>query len=89
MLFFLLYISLKVVFVSFTVPTFKMEKEFYNRHISRLICVFRNRFVSLFQLVDCVILDDGGFLLMSNQEEYISLVSHHQLLLSCITLDIK
>ncbi|XP_037553035.1 voltage-dependent calcium channel subunit alpha-2/delta-1, partial [Nematolebias whitei] len=26
------------------------------------------------KLVDCVILDDGGFLLMSNQEEYISLI---------------
>uniref|UniRef100_A0A8C6VS86 Calcium voltage-gated channel auxiliary subunit alpha2delta 1 n=1 Tax=Nothobranchius furzeri TaxID=105023 RepID=A0A8C6VS86_NOTFU len=28
----------------------------------------------LFQQVDCVILDDGGFLLMSNREEYISLI---------------
>lgn len=28
------------------------------------------------QHVDCVILDDGGFLLLSNQDEYISLVSH-------------
>uniref|UniRef100_A0A8C7XW06 Calcium voltage-gated channel auxiliary subunit alpha2delta 1 n=1 Tax=Oryzias sinensis TaxID=183150 RepID=A0A8C7XW06_9TELE len=26
------------------------------------------------QLIDCVILDDGGFLLMSNQEEYIFLI---------------
>lgn len=31
------------------------------------------------QHVDCVILDDGGFLLMSNQDEYISLVSNNQL----------
>lgn len=29
------------------------------------------------QHVDCVILDDGGFLLMSNQDEYINLVSYH------------
>ena len=28
------------------------------------------------QLVDCVLLDDGGFLLMSNQDEYITLVSY-------------
>lgn len=30
---------------------------------------------SLCQHVDCVILDDGGFLLLSNQDDYISLVS--------------
>lgn len=34
-----------------------------------------NIFSSVCQHVDCVILDDGGFLLMSNQDEYISLVS--------------
>lgn len=34
-----------------------------------------NIFSSLCQHVDCVILDDGGFLLLSNQDEYISLVS--------------
>lgn len=30
------------------------------------------------QHVDCVILDDGGFLLMSNQEDYITQVRRHQ-----------
>lgn len=34
--------------------------------------------LSCVQHVDCVILDDGGFLLMSNQDEYISLVSNNQ-----------
>lgn len=28
------------------------------------------------QQVDCVILDDGGFLLMSNQDEYITQVEY-------------
>jgi len=28
----------------------------------------------LFQYIDCVILDDGGFLVMSNQDEYMSQV---------------
>lgn len=32
----------------------------------------------ILQHVDCVILDDGGFLLMSNQDEYINLVSYYQ-----------
>lgn len=42
-------------------------------HISFVVIL--NIFSSFCQHVDCVILDDGGFLLMSNQDEYISLVS--------------
>lgn len=42
-------------------------------HIS--FALILNIFSSLRQHVDCVILDDGGFLLLSNQDEYISLVS--------------
>uniref|UniRef100_M3ZQ99 Calcium voltage-gated channel auxiliary subunit alpha2delta 1 n=1 Tax=Xiphophorus maculatus TaxID=8083 RepID=M3ZQ99_XIPMA len=38
------------------------------------ILLFANLCTYLLQHVDCVILDDGGFLLMSNQEEYISLI---------------
>lgn len=41
-------------------------------HIS--FSLILNIFSSLYQHVDCVILDDGGFLLLSNQDEYISLV---------------
>lgn len=33
-----------------------------------------------FQYVDCVILDDGGFLVMSNQDDDISKVGHFILL---------
>uniref|UniRef100_A0A4W6DHC1 Calcium voltage-gated channel auxiliary subunit alpha2delta 1 n=1 Tax=Lates calcarifer TaxID=8187 RepID=A0A4W6DHC1_LATCA len=42
------------------------ESSFYKRTLDNEIYIFTH--------VDCVILDDGGFLLMSNQDEYITLI---------------
>uniref|UniRef100_A0A3Q1H6Y6 VWFA domain-containing protein n=1 Tax=Anabas testudineus TaxID=64144 RepID=A0A3Q1H6Y6_ANATE len=46
-------------------------------HTLSITCIFIavKLFISfILQHVDCVILDDGGFLLMSNQDEYITLI---------------
>lgn len=55
---------------------------FYHFEIKHTVLLQKNKAGNSFsffprplQHVDCVILDDGGFLLMSNQDEYISLVS--------------
>uniref|UniRef100_A0A673AR13 Calcium voltage-gated channel auxiliary subunit alpha2delta 1 n=1 Tax=Sphaeramia orbicularis TaxID=375764 RepID=A0A673AR13_9TELE len=53
------------------------ESSFYKRTLDNEIYIFTApsfncKFVE--RLIDCVILDDGGFLLMSNQDEYITLI---------------
>lgn len=65
----------------------RLSKEWQGITILKKLPVYLNTFFERFfscltlfilQHVDCVILDDGGFLLMSNKDEYITLVSYHQ-----------
>uniref|UniRef100_A0A7N8YJ25 Calcium voltage-gated channel auxiliary subunit alpha2delta 1 n=1 Tax=Mastacembelus armatus TaxID=205130 RepID=A0A7N8YJ25_9TELE len=48
--------------------------DFQFPHYHNLNCAFSVFNLFAQQHVDCVILDDGGFLLMSNQDEYITLI---------------
>ncbi len=48
----------------------------FTQFYSLNVLLFESVHLLTLQHIDCVILDDGGFLLMSNNDKYIELVSY-------------